>query len=65
MTNINGSPFLGCARFEELNSNFFRIDDATKETTIPIYKNKPIFLLFNTISDYSFQITVSSFNILK
>lgn len=65
VTNIRGHALLGCSEFEELNSNFMRIEDATKEIKLQIYKNRTLILLYNSLLDYSFQITVPSFQIFK
>ena len=68
VTNINGEYALfGCSMFEEINSNFVRIEDSTKENKIQIRNNMPIFILFNSanLDDCSFIITTSSFNTCK
>ena len=68
ITNIKGEyAFFCCSMFEEINSNFVRIEDTTKENKLQIHKNTPVFILFNTanLDDYSFIISTSSFNTCK
>ena len=68
VTIIKGEYILFyCSMFEEINSNFVRIEDTTKENKIQIYNNKPAFILFNSanLDDSSFIITTSSFNTCK
>ena len=69
VSNINGGyALLLCSKYEQLNSNIIRIENAKNENKIQIYKNKPLILLFSMANfdyDYTFQITVSSFNTFK
>ena len=68
VANIIGEYALfGCSMFEELNSNFIRIEDTSKANKIRIYNSRPSFILFNTanLDDYSFILSTSSFNTIK
>ena len=69
VSNINGGyALLLCSKYEQLNSNIIRIENAKNENKLQIYKNKPLILLFSMANfdyDYTFQITVSSFNTFK